>query len=167
MTYDINTDGVAHYGLYADWIEDLRRLAGDDIIEDMSQGPEAYLQMWERAIGIAPDACRGDVADLTEGDLAKLRPGMTPEQVLRTLGQPSARQNSTFTYCLEGGTATLTFEGDRLVSWDDGSSPTPSPSPTRPGNGQGNGPGNGNGAENGNGGNGNGNGHGPGGKPKD
>ena len=27
--FDINTDGVAHYGLYPDWIEDLRMLAGD------------------------------------------------------------------------------------------------------------------------------------------
>ena len=27
-TYDINTDGVDHYGLYPDWIEDLRRVAG-------------------------------------------------------------------------------------------------------------------------------------------
>ena len=27
--FDINIDGVAHYGLYPDWIEDLRQLAGD------------------------------------------------------------------------------------------------------------------------------------------
>ena len=27
-TYDINTDGVDHYGLYPDWIEDLRQVAG-------------------------------------------------------------------------------------------------------------------------------------------
>ena len=62
--YDINVDGVAHYGLYPDWIEDLRRQAGDAIVDDLARGPEAYLQMWERAIGIAPDACRADVADL-------------------------------------------------------------------------------------------------------
>ena len=160
MTYDINTDGVAHYGLYADWVEDLRRMAGDAIIEDMSRGPEAYLQMWERAIGIAPDSCRADVPDLTQGDLAELRQGMTSEQVLRALGQPSSRQNSTFTYCVDSRTATLQFEGDSLEGWNDGSSPTPSvtpsPSSTRPGNGHGNGNGPGNG-----------HGHGPGGKPKD
>ena len=28
-SYDINTDGVAHYGLYPDWIEDLRMIAGE------------------------------------------------------------------------------------------------------------------------------------------
>jgi hypothetical protein len=48
-TFDINEDGVAQYGLYPDWIEDLRKLAGDDIIRDMSRGAEFYLQMWERA----------------------------------------------------------------------------------------------------------------------
>ena len=26
--YDINQDGVAHYGLYPDWIQDLRKVAG-------------------------------------------------------------------------------------------------------------------------------------------
>ena len=31
--YDINKDGVAHYGLYPDWIQDLRMLAGNDIVE--------------------------------------------------------------------------------------------------------------------------------------
>jgi hypothetical protein len=53
-TYDINTDGVAHYGLYPDWVEDLRKLAGQEIIDDMAKGAEAYLQMWERATGLRP-----------------------------------------------------------------------------------------------------------------
>ena len=30
--YDINKDGVAHYGLYPDWIEDLRKQAGNGIV---------------------------------------------------------------------------------------------------------------------------------------
>lgn len=50
-TYDVNTDGVAHYGLFPDYIEDLRQLAGDEIVDDMANGAEAYLQMWERALG--------------------------------------------------------------------------------------------------------------------
>ena len=49
--YDINADGVAHYGLYPDWIEDVRILGGPEIIDDMAGGAEAYLQMWERAAG--------------------------------------------------------------------------------------------------------------------
>ena len=49
-TYDVNVDGAAHYGLFIDWIEDLRITAGDDLIDDMASGAEAYLQMWERAL---------------------------------------------------------------------------------------------------------------------
>ena len=48
--YDINVDGVAHYGLFPDYIEDLRHIAGDQIVDDMANGAEAYLQMWERAL---------------------------------------------------------------------------------------------------------------------
>jgi len=48
-TYDINTDGVDHYGLYADWVEDLRLVAGQQIVDDLASGAEAYLRLWERA----------------------------------------------------------------------------------------------------------------------
>ena len=47
--YDVNSDGVDHYGLYPDWIEDMRRVGGRAILEDLANGAEAYLQMWERA----------------------------------------------------------------------------------------------------------------------
>ena len=112
--FDISIDGVAHYGLYPDWIEELRLLGGaefgDAIIADMTRGAEAYLQMWERAIGIAGDACRADVADLSDAAVAVLTPGLTPEAVLGAVGQPSARAGTTFTFCMTGGrTATATF----------------------------------------------------------
>ena len=111
-TYDVNTDGVAHYGLYPDWIEDLRRQAGDAIVEDLARGPEAYLQMWERAIGIAPDSCRSDVPDLTRKQLKGLERGMSSEEVVRALGQPAARSDQTFTYCVEGSRRELRFTTD-------------------------------------------------------
>ena len=38
-----------HYGLYPDWIEDLRMVAGQGIVDDMANGAESYLQMWARA----------------------------------------------------------------------------------------------------------------------
>jgi microsomal dipeptidase-like Zn-dependent dipeptidase len=47
--YDLNTDGVAHYGLYPDWIEDIRLVAGQQAIDDMANAAEAYLQLWQRA----------------------------------------------------------------------------------------------------------------------
>ena len=49
-TYDINTDGVDHYGLHPDWVEDLRKVAGNQIVTDLANGAEAYLQMWQRAV---------------------------------------------------------------------------------------------------------------------
>jgi microsomal dipeptidase-like Zn-dependent dipeptidase len=114
--YDINVDGVAHYGLYPDWIEDLRRQAGDAIVEDLARGVEAYLQMWERALGVFPDSCREDVPALDAGELDALVGGMTPEQVVTTLGQPRERRGSTFTYCGADGVVQLTFdEAGRLV----------------------------------------------------
>ncbi|MDQ3148051.1 MAG: Coagulation factor 5/8 type domain-containing protein [Actinomycetota bacterium] len=47
--WDVNTDGAANYGLFPDWVEDLRRIAGPQIVTDMANGAEAYLQMWARA----------------------------------------------------------------------------------------------------------------------
>jgi microsomal dipeptidase-like Zn-dependent dipeptidase len=54
-TWDINTDGVDHYGLYADWVEDMRLVAGQQIVDDLANGAEAYLQLWERAEKAAGD----------------------------------------------------------------------------------------------------------------
>ncbi len=54
--YDINTDGVDHYGLYPDWIEDLRMVAGQQIVDDMANGAEAYLQ------NVGPRRGRGALA---------------------------------------------------------------------------------------------------------
>jgi hypothetical protein len=109
--YDINTSGVAHYGLYPDWIEDLRRIAGQDIIDDMVRGPEAYLQMWERSIGIGGDACRADVEDITDALAAELSTGMSLEEVYRTLGQPNSRTGLDHGFCMSGG-RTLTVHFD-------------------------------------------------------
>ncbi|HYP24547.1 MAG TPA: hypothetical protein VEV43_13330, partial [Actinomycetota bacterium] len=120
--YDVNRDGVAHYGLYTDWIEDLRVQAGQPIVDDMLLGPEAYLQMWERAIGVAGSSCRTDVADLTPEDFERLRTGMTAEEVLRTLGQPRSRSGNEFAYCLTWDrTGTVRFtSGGEVESWDTG-----------------------------------------------
>jgi microsomal dipeptidase-like Zn-dependent dipeptidase len=47
--WDINTDGVAQYGLFPDYVEDLRKQAGTQIVTDMANGAEVYLQTWARA----------------------------------------------------------------------------------------------------------------------
>jgi microsomal dipeptidase-like Zn-dependent dipeptidase len=51
-TFDLNTDGVAQYGLYADWVTDLINQAGADgpaLRKQLLSGAEAYTVMWERA----------------------------------------------------------------------------------------------------------------------
>lgn len=49
--FDLNADGMAHYGLVPDWLADLKLAAGADgeaITTDMSRGAEVYLDSWER-----------------------------------------------------------------------------------------------------------------------
>jgi hypothetical protein len=111
-TWDINKDGVAGYGLYPDWVQDVTVQAGKDgaaFRRDLANGVEAYLQMWERAQGIVGDSCRSDVADITKGDLKQVKKGMTPEQVVVALGQPHTRIGRVFTYCGTAGKVTITF----------------------------------------------------------
>ncbi|GII03882.1 hypothetical protein Pta02_58900 [Planobispora takensis] len=47
--WDVNVDGVAHYGLIPDWVEDIRLVAGEEIVQDLAAGAEAYLRTWEAA----------------------------------------------------------------------------------------------------------------------
>ena len=87
--YDINKDGVAHYGLYPDWIEDLRKIAGDQIVKDMARGSEAYLQMWERAERRARAAAAARRArELHPPRPRHVAPRAEPEALLRRAGQP-------------------------------------------------------------------------------
>lgn len=102
--YDINVDGVAQYGLYPDWIQDLTKVAGGkegrEIFDDMTRGAEAYLQMWERAYGIAPDSCRNPGLRKSVTAVERLiRKGMTTTQVMRKVGQPFRRLGSEFGVC--------------------------------------------------------------------
>jgi hypothetical protein len=115
--YDINKDGVAHYGLYPDWIQDLKMQAGNDIVKDMARGPEAYLQMWERAYGVRPDACRNPSSKHSPAFLrSKVRPGMSAWATLLVAGQPNRRLGPTFTYCSTSGTVRVQFTGAGKVS---------------------------------------------------
>ncbi|MGC0373076.1 discoidin domain-containing protein [Streptomyces sp. SAI-229] len=45
-TWDLNTDGAAHYGLVPDWIEDIRRVGGQHVVDDLFEGAESYLDTW-------------------------------------------------------------------------------------------------------------------------
>jgi hypothetical protein len=118
--YDINKDGVSHYGLYPDWIEDLRKQAGDDIVTDLYRGPEAYLQTWERAYGIAPNACHTPDARLAPAAfVTRVKRGMSDWATLRAVGQPDRRLGDAFTYCSTSGTVRVRFDDrGRVASLD-------------------------------------------------
>lgn len=45
-TWNLNTDGAAHYGLVPDWIEDIRLVGGQDVVDDLFRGAESYLGTW-------------------------------------------------------------------------------------------------------------------------
>jgi microsomal dipeptidase-like Zn-dependent dipeptidase len=48
-TFDISNEGVAHYGLVADHLQDIRVNGTARVYESVMNSAEAYLQMWERA----------------------------------------------------------------------------------------------------------------------
>ena len=100
-TFDINKEGVAHYGLYADWYEDLRMIAGDSILEDMSRGMDSYLRTWERAVGITPETCRDGRLRFTKAGLGLIRLGVPAEELLRGAGQPTSRKGRSWRWCVE------------------------------------------------------------------
>jgi hypothetical protein len=96
--FDLNTDGVANYGMYADWLHQLQLTGGAPIMKDMFQGAEAYLEMWERAAGVPAARCQPSNALGTS-----LRLGDTTQRALYRAGQPAARPGRSYRYCAAGG----------------------------------------------------------------
>ena len=117
-TFDIASEGVAHYGIFADWFREVALAAderfpdlggGDAILRDLLHGPENYLQMWERAV-YGGNECVTDGAFFQPEDLHALI-GANLEGFLTAIGQPVDRDGSVYTYCLEG-------EGGRITPFD-------------------------------------------------
>src|SRR5690606_13898193 len=99
--YDVNVDGVAHYGLYPDWMQDLANVSGSSAItDDMSRGAEAYLQTWERAHGLRADSCRNpDLRMSARKVRSRVDRGMSTRQVMATVGQPYQRLGRRYVVC--------------------------------------------------------------------
>ena len=81
-------------------------------MDDLGRGAEAYLQMWERAVGVPATALRRR-ARATRRGLGGVRLRARPTGVLRRAGQPKVRGARVWTYCVDRGrmTATLTPAG--------------------------------------------------------
>lgn len=106
-TYDINADGVAHYGLYPDWIEDLRRQGGSKIADDMARGAEGYLQMWERGLGVSNDGCRQASVRKSTSTVYGIPKGTSTTDVLKRAGIPHRRLGTYFVYCTKTSTGSM------------------------------------------------------------
>lgn len=48
-TFDVNNEGLAHYGLLADLVQDTREQQSAEVYNALMNSAEGYLQMWERA----------------------------------------------------------------------------------------------------------------------
>ncbi|MGZ4313956.1 MAG: hypothetical protein ACXVR1_17820 [Solirubrobacteraceae bacterium] len=112
-TFNLNTDGVANYGMHAEWLHDLQTVGGNEIMADMFQGAEAYLETWERADGVPAMSCLPTGMRFSATGLGRgLRLGDTVQAALLRAGQPLSRPGSSFRYCLRGGAGT----GARVTS---------------------------------------------------
>ena len=98
--FDYAQEGVAHYGLYPDWVEEVRKLGGDQILHDMWNASEAYLDMWERADGVPGPACRAAAAVGRTG-LPQIKLGASADVLLMAAGQPQQRARA-WSWCVDG-----------------------------------------------------------------
>jgi hypothetical protein len=108
-TYDVGTDGVAHYGLFADWFREVALAAEEEyphrggaaeVTADMLAGSEAYLRLWERAV-FGGGECVADQSAPHVEDIHALLGGNV-EGFLEAVGQPASRQGAAYTYCAVG-----------------------------------------------------------------
>jgi hypothetical protein len=105
-TFNLNTDGLANYGMYADWLRNVQLVGGNQVMSDMFHGAEAYLQMWERANGVPATACLPAHASFSPTGLgAALRLGESTVSALYSAGQPVSRPGVTYRYCVSGASS--------------------------------------------------------------
>jgi len=115
-TFDFNTDGLANYGLYADWLQQVQRIGGAPVMNDLFNGAESYLDMWERAYGVPATTCRPRGERFSRAGLGSaIRLGDTPQAALYRAGQPSARSGRFYRYCAAGGSVAALFKGGRVA----------------------------------------------------
>lgn len=71
-TWDYNVDGVAHVGLFPDFLRDVEGLGGQSLVRQLFDGAEAFARTWERAeaVGRSPAVA------------AKARPAIRVEEAL-------------------------------------------------------------------------------------
>jgi hypothetical protein len=101
-TFDLNTDGLANYGMYPDWMEQLRHLAGPAFTADMMNGAERYLEMWERAQGVPAAKAVAATAAFGPAGLGDVRVGEGGRSLLFRAGQPAQRTGTAYAWSVRG-----------------------------------------------------------------
>jgi hypothetical protein len=118
--FNFNTDGMANYGLYADWLRAVQEAGGSTVMHDMFQGAEAYLQMWERADGVPGMSYQPAAERFSATGLGRrLRLGDGTERALYRAGQPLTRPGRSYRYCVGGAghrTAVSVFDSRGRVA---------------------------------------------------
>ncbi|HYZ28859.1 MAG TPA: hypothetical protein VE570_07370 [Thermoleophilaceae bacterium] len=100
-TFDYVKEGVSQYGLYADWFNDLERLGGKQMADDLWKGAEAYLEMWERANGVRAPGCARSDGEVKPHGFNRLRVGDDWVKLLQRAGQPQTRGRA-WAWCVAG-----------------------------------------------------------------
>ena len=100
--FDLNEDGIDHFGLYADWVADLKHVGGDRIIEDMADATDAYLETWERAVGVPDRECLRRRGKMKAVGYRQISFKLRPVKLLKQAGQPEERPNRSYRYCVKG-----------------------------------------------------------------
>ncbi|MGC5345313.1 discoidin domain-containing protein [Streptomyces sp. DT171] len=70
--WDVNSDGGAHVGLVPDWIEDVRGLGGDPLVDELLHGAQSYLDTWNATDGWdrPADLARGGAASASSSEFS-------------------------------------------------------------------------------------------------
>lgn len=78
--FDINKEGVSHYGMVPDYLEDIRKVGGDAAVAELMRGADSYLKVWGRAEGVTAPAQQPVAAaqKLAAGTLATAPATTTP-----------------------------------------------------------------------------------------
>jgi hypothetical protein len=99
--FDFTKDGIAHYGLFPDWWEDIRRAGGAEAVADMARGAEAYLEAWERVEGV-PSGSMPAREQVTRRGAGGLRLRDSTSRLLRRGGQPQVRGDRVWSWSVRG-----------------------------------------------------------------
>jgi hypothetical protein len=83
--------------------------AGDEIVNDMARGAEAYLEMWERASGVPATTSFSAKTKLKRRSIGGLRLGASYIDALKGAGQPASRDGRVWKWNIAGkGGGTVT-----------------------------------------------------------